>query len=62
VAVVPLRSPLYLDPVHPMKVLLVNPLSHNKTAFTTRRLGADCLNNLKALTRELNALTRFTSV
>jgi radical SAM superfamily enzyme YgiQ (UPF0313 family) len=37
------------------------PLSHNKTAFTTRRLGPDCLNNLKALTRELNSRLQFGS-
>jgi radical SAM superfamily enzyme YgiQ (UPF0313 family) len=34
---------------------MTEPLSHNKTAFTTRRLGPDCLNNLKALSRELNS-------
>jgi radical SAM superfamily enzyme YgiQ (UPF0313 family) len=31
------------------------PLSHNKTAFTTRRLGADNLNGLKGLCHSLNA-------
>jgi len=30
------------------------PLSHNKTAFTIRRLGADRVNQLKSLCRELN--------
>jgi radical SAM superfamily enzyme YgiQ (UPF0313 family) len=34
---------------------MAEPLSHNKTAFTTRRLGPDCLNGLKALARELNS-------
>jgi radical SAM superfamily enzyme YgiQ (UPF0313 family) len=34
---------------------MAEPLSHNKTAFTARRLGPDCLNNLKALARELNS-------
>ena len=31
------------------------PLSHNKTAFTFRRLGADRLNSLKTLAHSLNA-------
>jgi pyruvate-formate lyase-activating enzyme len=31
------------------------PLSHNKTAFTIRRLGADRINQLKSLCRELNS-------
>lgn len=31
------------------------PLSHNKTAFTIRRLGVDRINQLKALCRELNS-------
>ena len=30
------------------------PLSHNKTAFAIRRLGADYLNRLKSLSRSLN--------
>jgi radical SAM superfamily enzyme YgiQ (UPF0313 family) len=34
---------------------LDEPLSHNKTAFAIRRLGAGCLNDLKALTRSLNS-------
>jgi radical SAM superfamily enzyme YgiQ (UPF0313 family) len=34
---------------------LAEPLSHNKTSFTIRRMGPDCLNKLKALTRELNS-------
>ena len=33
---------------------LDEPLNHNKTAFTYRRLGSDFANNLKALTRSLN--------
>jgi hypothetical protein len=33
---------------------LDEPLSHNKTAFTIRRLGADRVNRLKALCRDLN--------
>ena len=31
------------------------PLSHNKTAFAIRRLGADYLNRLKTLSRSLNS-------
>jgi hypothetical protein len=31
------------------------PLSHNKTAFAIRRLGFDYLNDLKIISRELNA-------
>jgi radical SAM superfamily enzyme YgiQ (UPF0313 family) len=31
------------------------PLSHNKTAFTIRRLGPDYLNGIKALCHKLNA-------
>jgi radical SAM superfamily enzyme YgiQ (UPF0313 family) len=34
---------------------LEEPLSHNKTAFAIRRLGADYLNQLKGLARSLNA-------
>lgn len=34
---------------------LDEPLSHNKTAFTLRRLGADQVNRLKALCRNLNS-------
>ena len=34
---------------------LREPLSHNKTAFATRRLGADALNRLKDLSRSLNS-------
>jgi radical SAM superfamily enzyme YgiQ (UPF0313 family) len=34
---------------------LDEPLSHNKTAFTIRRLGLDCVNRLKASCRELNS-------
>jgi radical SAM superfamily enzyme YgiQ (UPF0313 family) len=34
---------------------LDEPLSHNKTAFTIRRLGADQANRLKALGRDLNS-------
>jgi pyruvate-formate lyase-activating enzyme len=37
---------------------LEEPLSHNKTAFAIRRLGADFLNHLKALTRSLNSQLR----
>jgi radical SAM superfamily enzyme YgiQ (UPF0313 family) len=33
---------------------LEEPLSHNKTAFAIRRLGADSLNQLKQLTHALN--------
>jgi len=34
---------------------LAEPLSHNKTAFAIRRLGADSVNALKALCRSLNS-------
>jgi radical SAM superfamily enzyme YgiQ (UPF0313 family) len=34
---------------------LEEPLLHNKTAFTIRRLGAERVNRLKALCRDLNA-------
>ena len=34
---------------------LDEPLSHNKTAFTLRRLGTDHVNRLKTLCRKLNA-------
>lgn len=34
---------------------LEEPLSHNKTAFAIRRLGADHINGLKTLTRSLNS-------
>ncbi len=34
---------------------LAEPLSHNKTAFTHRRLGPDRLSSLKELARELNS-------
>ncbi len=30
------------------------PLSHNKTAFTIRRLGANTVNRLKSISRRLN--------
>lgn len=35
---------------------LEEPLAHNKTAFTIRRLGTERINQLKALTRDLNRL------
>jgi len=35
------------------------PLSHNKTAFAIRRLGADRINQLKSLCRELNSASRL---
>jgi hypothetical protein len=34
---------------------LSEPLSHNKTAFALRRLGADQVNRLKSLAHSLNA-------
>jgi len=41
------RSEKWVDPKE--------PLSHNKTAFTIRRLGVDYLDKLKKLSRSLNA-------
>jgi len=34
---------------------LEEPLAHNKTAFTIRRLGTERVNQLKTLTRDLNS-------
>jgi len=36
---------------------LAEPLSHNKTAFTIRRLGVDRVNHLKQLSHSLNLST-----
>jgi pyruvate-formate lyase-activating enzyme len=38
---------------------LSEPLSHNKTAFTIRRLGAEYLNHLKHLSHSLNSQLKF---
>jgi hypothetical protein len=40
---------------------LDEPLNHNKTAFTYRTLGADRVNSLKALAKQLSAAQRVAS-
>jgi pyruvate-formate lyase-activating enzyme len=40
---------------------LDEPLNHNKTAFTYRTLGADRVNSLKALAKQLSAAQRVSS-